>query len=343
MPVIMHLITWTDITSERAVYDKMGNITGLKRSRHDISGLFDDLNLSYAGNRLQSVTEAGDAGEGFIKPDGNPVREYAYNKNGAMTQDFNGGISLIQYNCLNLPERVQFTYGHITQYSYDASGMKRRVHHISVNSALNVPLGQTANPLSASIMTTDYVSNLVYEAGQLKYILNPEGYAVKTMTGGYAYNYYLKDHLGNNRAVLEINRVNSLVMQTTDYYPFGMPYASNSFPERQPYKFGGKELDEMHGLNWYDFHARQLGTAIPVFTTMDPLARKYYSISPYAYCANNPVRYIDPTGKWIEYRDDTGSYRYNNEQWEKYQTSGKNIGDNILHMRPIKEVFLKVS
>jgi RHS repeat-associated protein len=139
------------------------------------------------------------------------------------------------------------------------------------------------------------VSNLVYENGNLKYILNPEGYATKN-SAGYTCNYYLKDHLGNNRVVLEIDKVNSPVTQTTDYYPFGMPYANSQYPERQPYKFGGKELDEMHGLNWYDFHARQLSTAIPRFTTMDPLAEKYYSISPYAYCKNNPVNRIDPNG-----------------------------------------------
>jgi hypothetical protein len=34
----------------------------------------------------------------------------------------------------------------------------------------------------------------------------------------------------------------------------------------------------------------------PRFTTQDPLAEKYYSISPYAYCANNPMNRIDPTG-----------------------------------------------
>ena len=33
------------------------------------------------------------------------------------------------------------------------------------------------------------------------------------------------------------------------------------------------------------------------FTTMDPLAEKYYSISPYAYCANNPVNLVDPEGQ----------------------------------------------
>ena len=33
------------------------------------------------------------------------------------------------------------------------------------------------------------------------------------------------------------------------------------------------------------------------FTTMDPMCEKYYNISPYAYCGNNPVRYIDIDGE----------------------------------------------
>ena len=37
-------------------------------------------------------------------------------------------------------------------------------------------------------------------------------------------------------------------------------------------------------------------TLVPRFSTMDPLLEKYYDISPYVYCANNPVRFIDPTG-----------------------------------------------
>jgi hypothetical protein len=62
------------------------------------------------------------------------------------------------------------------------------------------------------------------------------------------------------------------------------------------------------------------------FTTVDPLAEKYYSISPYAYCNNNPIKFVDPTGMWIQHSDSTGSYRYNNGQWEQYQTSGANAG-----------------
>ncbi|MFT3995162.1 MAG: RHS repeat-associated core domain-containing protein, partial [Dysgonomonas sp.] len=55
------------------------------------------------------------------------------------------------------------------------------------------------------------------------------------------------------------------------------------------------------GLNLYDYSARQMDNAVPRFTSIDPHAEKYPSISPYAYCNNNPLRYIDPDGKdWIE-------------------------------------------
>jgi RHS repeat-associated protein len=170
--------------------------------------------------------------------------------------------------------------------------------------------------------TTDYCGNIIYESNQLKYILNPEGYAQK-VGNNYQYTYYVRDHLGNNaRAGYQVN----------NFYPSGMTNSTTSYmPEQQPYKFGGKELDEMHGLNWYDQRARPFDAIIPRTPTMDPMAEKYYNISPYVQCLNNPVNAIDPTGMWIEYRDDTGSYRYNNGQWEQYQTSGKNIGQYTVY------------
>jgi RHS repeat-associated protein len=146
---------------------------------------------------------------------------------------------------------------------------------------------------------TDYCGPVIYENGNLKYILTPEGYVSKNGST-VVYNYYLKDHLGNNRVVTVVNGSNYMAIQKTDYYPFGKPYADSEFQERQPYKFGGKEYDEMFGMNQYDFEARQLDAMIPRFTTMDPLAEKYYSISPYAYCGNNPIKYVDPTGMEIE-------------------------------------------
>ncbi|WP_233582272.1 RHS repeat-associated core domain-containing protein [Prevotella sp. OH937_COT-195] len=44
----------------------------------------------------------------------------------------------------------------------------------------------------------------------------------------------------------------------------------------------------------YDYGARRYDAATCRFTTMDPLAEKYYSTSPYAYCVNNPMRFVDP-------------------------------------------------
>ena len=63
----------------------------------------------------------------------------------------------------------------------------------------------------------------------------------------------------------------------------------------QRFKYNGKELDRLHGLDWYDYGARQMDGMR--FTTVDPLAEKYYGISPYVYCADNPVNAIDHEGK----------------------------------------------
>jgi RHS repeat-associated protein len=55
-----------------------------------------------------------------------------------------------------------------------------------------------------------------------------------------------------------------------------------------------------HGLMVYDYGARTYDPAGGRFWTMDPLAEKYPWLSPYAYCGNNPVKYVDPTGMFIE-------------------------------------------
>ena len=75
-----------------------------------------------------------------------------------------------------------------------------------------------------------------------------------------------------------------------------MPFAEGYGQEAQRYKYGGKEFDTMHGLNQYDFHARQYDMARLQFTSVDPHAETYYNISPYAYVMNNPMKYADPTG-----------------------------------------------
>ncbi|MDE6152429.1 MAG: hypothetical protein K2G12_10665, partial [Prevotella sp.] len=70
-------------------------------------------------------------------------------------------------------------------------------------------------------------------------------------------------------------------------------------PSLQHYKYNGKELDRMHGLDWYDYGARNYDPVILQWDRPDPLAEKYYPVSPYVYCMGNPVNAIDPDGRKI--------------------------------------------
>lgn len=78
----------------------------------------------------------------------------------------------------------------------------------------------------------------------------------------------------------------------------------------QPCKYTGKELDRQAGLDLYDFAARQLDPALGRTSTQDPMAEKYYSISPYAWCASNPIRNVDPTGNFLLENMDIENYNY---------------------------------
>jgi RHS repeat-associated protein len=132
-------------------------------------------------------------------------------------------------------------------------------------------------------------------------VLFDGGYALGTPINntsyGFSLYYYNKDHLGNNREV--VNYIGN-VQQLTNYYPFGAPYTDPNAvmgSNVQQYKYNGKELVTMHGLNTYDYGARQYDPILCRWDRVDPLAEKYYAISPYAYCEYDPVNAIDPDGR----------------------------------------------
>jgi len=281
--------------------DKMGKLKML--TRYENGALVENLSLSYQGNQLQKVDNSlshfvAYGSELFRDYDNHIVipREYAYDTNGNMLYDANNGVSDIEYNVLNLPDKIHFTAGHKNQYIYDAGGQKLRIVNYSSNRILDIPMGTitplSSNPSDYTVLTTDYVGNMIYENGALKEILLPEGY----YQNGTFY-YYLKDHLGDNRVTINSS---GAVVERSHYYPSGTRFfteSTNNDLKPLPYRYNGKELEAMNGLNQMDYGARRRFSWAPIWTSVDPLAEKYYSISPYAYCAGNPVRYIDADGR----------------------------------------------
>ena len=273
-------------------YDKNGNIKSLQRygqTGASAYGLLDNLTYTLTGNQLSCVedavsTAAYGTNTAFVNG-ASTAGEYAYDVNGNLTKDLNKGITDIQYNVLNLPSTVSFSDGSTITYTYGADGTKLR----------------TVHKIGSTTTTTDYCGNVIYENGTQKLLLTEEGYI--NLAGTQQYHYYLKDHQGNNRVVINQS---GTVEETNHYYPFGGVFGTTG--NTQPYKYNGKEFDNKKGLNWYDYGARHYDTALGRFTTNDRFAEKYYSMSPYQYGANSPVVNIDVNGDSIRICTETQSF-----------------------------------
>ena len=289
-------------------YDKNGNLLHLRRGGQtglSGTGIIDNLSFTLNGNQLKAVNDdaTATASNGFEFKDGAKLAtEYTYDANGSLIKDLNKGIE-IQYNLLNLPSQVKFSDGSTITYTYGADGVKLR----------------TVHKIGGVTTTTDYCDNVIYENGTAKQLLTEEGYV---SLSDKKYHYYLKDLQGNNRVVTDQA---GGMEEANYYYPFGGVFLSSG-NDVQAYKYNGKELDTKKGLNWYDYGAREYDAVLGRFTTMDPSSESYYSTSPYAYCGNNPVNRIDPTGAdWYEDKDGNLYWQEGHGELEGYTRLGTSV------------------
>ena len=107
--------------------------------------------------------------------------------------------------------------------------------------------------------------------------------------------YYHADHLGSASWITDAS---GIPLQHLQYLPFGESFINqratgSTYNER--FTFTGKEKDSETGF--YYFGARYYDPSLSgLFISIDPMADKYPSLSPYAYCAWNPVKLVDPMG-----------------------------------------------
>ena len=89
------------------------------------------------------------------------------------------------------------------------------------------------------------------------------------------------------------------LMTTLSLPAFVIAGSRESSHATQPYKYIGKELDRTHGLDWYDHGARHYDPITRRWNTMDKMCEKYYDVSPYASCGDDPANAVDPDGKQV--------------------------------------------
>ena len=118
--------------------------------------------------------------------------------------------------------------------------------------------------------------------------------------------YYHADHLGSANWITDRN---GKPVQYIHYAPYGELVANQSSCDyNERYKFTGKERDAETGYDY--FGARYYYGPWGHWLSVDPLSDKYPTISPYAYCMWNPVKYVDPDGKAIDIIWDAGFVLY---------------------------------
>ena len=214
----------------------------------------------------------------------------------------------MEYNFLNLPSHISVSEDDYMDYTWYYDGTKVSVEGYEGSNG------------------ADYIGSFVYnndDDGFIRDIRFGDGIVRETSNGVYETLYWVTDHLGSPRVAftLDDSEYGVNVAERNDYYPFGGRWDDGSghggtiAATANRYALSGKERQTMSRMGSYlaahesllDFGARFYDPATAIFLQQDPLAEKYYNISPYAYCANNPVNFVDPDGRFIGFISDVVS------------------------------------
>ena len=302
----------TNSFSERSItYDRNSNALTLTRYGENAAPPEEMLAYSYDGNLLSGISNTGASGGGG---------QYTHDANGNMTHEGLSGLDIV-YNEQNLTRRISSGGTTLAEYEYLADGTKLRALDGGGNGYQyrgSLIYAQTAGQTGSPVITLDCA-------------LTSAGRIVRETSAAGAVSYrpliHLRDHLGSVRSVIDGDT--GAVVETNDYYPFGKriqvtapvsepvggslyaaepvvapvapatSVASTSSPNR--WHFSGKESQSLlnASIPFLDFGARMYNPAIARWTAADPLSEDYHGVSPYAYCVNSPMTYVDSDGRII--------------------------------------------
>ena len=271
-------------------------------------------------NRLTGVSDSGDQNAGATP------HSYSYDADGAVVGDFQQISSQVGYHEVTLgmtldrrklpvgllAERMTFAgdgsgdYSLAASYRYGASGER---YYKNVDGSVEYYLltgAATGRPQQTGVYTGTSGQTLRHFN-----LLLPSGEVFGRLMGTTSRHYYVKDHLGTTRAVVDYSGV---VVEHHDYDAYGMELqgrgqvGSTLLNER----YTGHQFDAETGLLYAG--ARLLDPEVARWLSVDPLAESYSSWSPYTYTINNPVNSLDPDGRYVIFVNG----QHGGKRWQAY-------------------------
>ena len=279
-------------------YDVLSRPTEVKRygvvdnnGRTETFGVLDHFTIDYNGARPYKInSKTGDIdGRSFLGRTGWSNGLYKssatqqYNAAGRITYDDSRSLSSVRYNTYGLPvSMVMMTLADTTRYKereYDVRGIKTRQTEWINNGVASSQKIADRRYIGSFILNCDTLERVNFGAGYLDSKGKP--------------HFLFTDWQGN---VTMTTDSRGHIEQHIGYYPYGEPWREPAGQRLSLY--GGKERQSGVLAGDYDFGPRSL-TFTTLFTAPDRAAICYPHLSSYAYCAANPIRYIDPTGNKI--------------------------------------------
>jgi len=221
---------------------------------------------------------------------------YTYDTAGNMTAITGTGGGTFTFNAEN--QMIQAATASTTGYVYDGDG--KRVEKTSTGTPFKLYwYGMSGDPLDETDQTG------VSTNGNFGEYIFFGGRRIARRDSANNVLYYAADHLGTSRvmALVPSGQTTVTLCYDADFYPFGgeRSYTTTCSPS---HKFTGKERDAESGLD--NFKARYDSSSIGRFMTTDPVVitterlTNPQQLNLYAYVANNPLRFIDPTGEILQ-------------------------------------------
>ena len=303
-------------TEKNLTYDRNGNILTLTRYGNGNATIKDNFIYSYDGNQLKKLdgTFNGSAINHTAQSGGNTIQnpgtaDYIYDGNGNMTLDALRNITLT-YDINNLVSTVSRNDTLLSTYHYLADGTKYKVMDPDNNGRVYIgPFSYTTAKTGNTVYS--YLEGIDTDGGRIMIVRKQSG---TQNTYDYTTAFFVRDHLGSTRVMLNAQ---GDILERNAYYPFGLQMnqgkAYPTLTERLPQLYSGyisptparrdlyngKELQTASGTDYLDYGFRQYDQTISRWFNIDPKAEKYLPMTPYNYCAGNPVIYRDFVGDSI--------------------------------------------